>query len=358
LLRLAGGESLLCATVRRVLPLFDVQHILVVTTSDQAQATRRELRSLGVRNVLVEPEPRNTAGAIAIAAAWAHARTGGESILAVMPADHYVMDERTFRTTVRRAMRHVHHGIVTIGIRPVGPETGFGYIRTGPPATDSTIELRRVLAFVEKPNSSAAKRYVRSSRYLWNTGMFFMTAERMRLETKRHLPRLYRLVERLIKERGRQGFQAVLDRYYATVEAISIDYGIIEKTQGIVVLPADFGWNDVGSWSALGELSRRFRNRDKSGNVLIGDVLVLDASDNVVVSDPGAPFVGAVGVHDLIIVASADGVLVIPRHRAQDVRKVVDALKAAHRTDLVDLAPKRASRVSHTSAGRQDTRKR
>jgi mannose-1-phosphate guanylyltransferase len=332
LLKLGGPESLLAATARRVLPIFGWARILVVTARDQEQAVRRELRELPRDNLVVEPEPRNTAGAIGIAAALAAARGGVGTRLAILPADHDIADERGFRKTVRLALEHAGGAIVTIGIRPSSPETGYGYIRLaagrGP--------IVNVAAFVEKPDQRTAIRYLRSGRYVWNAGMFFLTAGRMLDEAAQHLPRLHGLMQRLAASRRAADFRRLLSRGYREVEAISIDYGVMEKADDLLVIPASFGWSDLGSWSAVAERARHLRIRDGAGNVTVGDVLLADAAENVVVADPGAPFVAVVGVRDLVVAATADGVLVIPRRRAQDVRLVVDALKAAGRRKLLD----------------------
>jgi mannose-1-phosphate guanylyltransferase len=332
LLKLGGPESLLAATARRVLPIFGWSRILVVTARDQEQAVRRELRELPRDNLVVEPEPRNTAGAIGIAAALAAARGGWQTRLAILPADHDIADEPGFRKTVRLALAHAGDAIVTIGIRPASPETGYGYIRLGA----GRGPIVRVAAFVEKPDHATAVRYLRSGRYVWNAGMFFLTAGHMLDEAAQHLPRLHRLMERLSADQRPAHFRRALGRGYREVEAISIDYGVMEKAAGLMVIPASFGWSDLGSWAAVAERAKHLRIRDRDGNVAVGDVLLEDAAENVVVADSGAPFVAVVGVRDLVVAATADGVLVIPRSRAQDVRLVVDALKAAKRRELLD----------------------
>jgi mannose-1-phosphate guanylyltransferase len=335
LLTLGGRDSLLAATVRRVKPLFGLDRILVVTARDQEAAIREELPALPKRNILVEPEPRNTAGAIQIGAAFATLHSGPSSILAVLPADQYVADQRAYRASVRIALEHASNTIVTIGIRPSAPETGYGYIRLGKSVRGSRGRVREVAAFVEKPERKTAMRYLRSKQYVWNAGMFFLTADRMRLETEQKLPRLHRFFERLTALGDIDDLQATVDEHYHDVEAISVDYGIMERASGLLVVPSDFGWSDVGSWSAVGDLAKHFRNSDEHGNVLIGDVLVKEGAGNIVIADPGAPLVGVVGVRDLVVVATADALLVIPRDRAQDVRQIVDALKAAKRTELL-----------------------
>jgi mannose-1-phosphate guanylyltransferase len=338
LLRLGGPESLLAATVRRIVPIFGTDHILIVTAADQEKPVRAELPSLPRGNILVEPAPRNTAGAIQLAASMATFRSGDLSVLAVLPADHHIDDDRAFGKAIRLALSHAAHSIVTVGIPPTSPETGYGYIRMGTPVRGGR-GVWNVGAFVEKPDLKTAVKYLRSGRFLWNAGMFFLTARRLAEETKRNLPRLHGFGETLARSHGVVGFHATVKKFYSEVEAISIDYGVMEKATGLRVVKGDFGWSDVGSWSALADLSRRFENRDPRGNVLVGDVMVLHGDRNIVVSDPGAPFVGVVGVDDLVIAATCDGVLVIPRARAQDVREIVDALRLAKRTELLDREP-------------------
>jgi mannose-1-phosphate guanylyltransferase len=357
LLKLGGQESLLEATVRRITPVFGLENILVVTARDQEAAVRSVLRDLPPANIIAEPAPRNTAGAIQLGASLATLRSGPSSVLAVLPADQHIGDEAAFRSRLRVALRHATDAIVTIGIQPTGPETGFGYIRVGAVVADTGGAVREVAGFVEKPNRETAIRYLETGEYLWNAGMFFLTAERMAAETERSLPHLHALGRRLAALPSETAFKKTVDRHYATVEAISIDYGVMEKAQGLLVVPGNFGWNDVGSWSAIGELAKPSRNHDEKGNVLLGDVMVLDGEKNIVVSDPGAPFVGTVGVSGLIVVATADGVLVIPRDRAQDVRHIVDALRAAGRIELLENVPKPVM-VAEAAHGKKPTSRR
>ena len=357
LLRLGGQESLLEATVRRITPVFGLDHILVVTARDQEAAVRAALRSLPRANILVEPKPRNTAGAIQIAASLATLRTGPSSVVAVLPADQHISDERAFRSTIRVALRHAAHAIVTIGIRPTGPETGYGYIRLGADIAGASGAVREVAAFVEKPDRETAIHYLESKEYFWNAGIFFLTAERLAAETARSLPNLHLFGRRLAAIKRESDFQKVVDKHYGKVEAISIDYGVMEKASGLRVVLGDFGWSDVGSWSAIGEMAKHFRNLDEKGNVLVGDVMALDGEKNIIISDPGAPFIGAVGVSHLVVVATADGVLVIPRDRAQDVRHIVDALRAAKRTDLLEHEPRPVMQSKSKSKSRSQYRR-
>jgi mannose-1-phosphate guanylyltransferase len=346
LLKLGGKESLLEATIHRITPVFGLDHILVVTARDQEAAVRDVLRELPKANIIAEPAPRNTAGAIQLAASLATLRTGPSSVLAVLPADQHISDEGAFRSRLRVALRHATQTIVTIGIQPAGPETGFGYIRVGAVVPNTSGAVREVAGFVEKPDRETAIQYLETGEYLWNAGMFFMTAERLAAETESSLPLLHAFGRRLAALRSEKEFKRTVDRHYGTVEKISIDYGVIEKAKGLLVVPGNFGWSDVGSWSAIGEMAGHAKNHDEKGNVLVGDVMVIDGEKNIVISDPGAPFVGAVGVSHLVVVATADGVLVVPRDRAQDVRHIVDALRAAERVELLEREPRPVAKPS------------
>jgi mannose-1-phosphate guanylyltransferase len=338
LLRLGAGESLLAAAVRRAGAMVGLDHTLIVTAADQEESIRREVPELRRENVVAEPGPRNTAAAVGLGAVVAMRRAGGgaasDPVLAVLPADPSIADEAVFTSVTRAAIAEGRSAITTVGIKPTYPETGFGYVRLGPRVSDgaspsSSLPVYQVAAFVEKPDRATAERYLSSGEYLWNSGMFFLGAGRLRDEARRHLPALGQAMDDLV---ATADFDASVRQVYPTLPAISIDNGIMEKASGLRVVPGDFGWNDVGSWAALPAI----RPRDARGNVVIGaDATVIDCDGSVVVTEPGAPFVGVAGVRDLVVVVTADAVLVIPKDRAQDVRLVVEAAKKAGRQDLL-----------------------
>src|SRR4051812_22175325 len=327
LLHLGGGESLLEGAVRRARALFGEGRTLVVTAADQADQIRRELPGLPPEDVIVEPEPRNTAGAVGLGAVAALRRAGPEALMAVMPADPHIGDEPGFRRAVRAALDHANQTIVTIGLRPTHPETGFGYIRVGAPVR-GTADIFEVGAFVEKPSRETAESYLASGAYLWNSGMFFLTAARMIEESRRHLPALGAALDAMANAAD---LDATVLETYRSVPKISIDHGIMEKASGLRVVAAAFGWDDVGSWAALSSI----RPTDAAGNVVIGDAIVEHATGSVIVAEPGAPFVGVYGVTDVVVIARADAVLVPPKKHPQEVRRIVDAAAAAGRKDLL-----------------------
>jgi mannose-1-phosphate guanylyltransferase len=329
LLALGGTESLLGAAVRRAQAFFGVDRTLVVTAADQEAAIRAALPELPAENIIAEPVPRNTAAAVGLGAVVATRRGGPDAVIAVFPADPFIGDEPAFERLVRLATAEARQTIVTIGIRPTHAETGFGYLRLGARLPRAAADpVHEVGAFVEKPDRATAERYLASGEYLWNSGMFFLTARRMFEETRRHLPALGALLDAAV---AADDLQPVIDAGYPGAPAISIDNGIMEKASGLRVVPGEFGWNDVGSWAALNAV----RPPDARGNVVLGGATLIDGDGNIVVAEEGAPFVGVVGVQDLVVIATRDAILVIPKDRAQDVRQVVEAAKKAGRHDLL-----------------------
>jgi mannose-1-phosphate guanylyltransferase len=325
LLALGGADSLIAATFGRVSRVLSRERTLVVTAADQAEAIRRALPELPAENLVAEPAARNTGPAVGLGALVAARRAGDDVRLAVIPSDAFIADEAEFGRVLRVALEHAGEAIVTIGIKPTRPETGYGYLQRGAPVRDGVYEVAR---FVEKPDLETAQRYLASGDFSWNSGMFFFTARRLLDEAQAHMPDLAAILAEIRKSADPA---ATANARYPAAPRISIDYGIMEKASGIRVVPGDFGWNDVGSWSALADI----RKLDPQGNVAIGDVVLREVAGSVVVAEPGAPLLGVVGVADLVVVATKDAVLVVPKERAQEVRAVVDALGAAKRNELL-----------------------
>lgn len=325
LLTLGGDETLIGATFRRVSRIFGADNTLIVTAADQAEAIRRALPELPEGNLVAEPAARNTAPAVGLGAVAVARRAGEDARLAVMPSDAFIGNEAAFAEVVRTALEHAGETIVTIGLRPTRPETGYGYLQRGRPVSDGAYEVAR---FVEKPDAATAAHYLTSGDFLWNSGMFFFTAGRLFAEAQRHMPELGTILADI---RASSDPAKTAAAQYPSAPKVSIDYGIMEKASGIRVVPGDFGWNDVGSWSALSDI----RAQDGAGNVVSGDAIVSAVSGSVVVSEPGAPMVGVVGVDNLVVVATKDAVLVVPKERAQEVRAIVDALAAGKRSELL-----------------------
>jgi len=324
LLTLGGEQTLLAATVARAAAICGIENTLVVTARDQAAAVREAVPELPAENVVIEPAARNTAAAVGLGAAVIHRRAGRDARFAVLPSDAFIGDVARFVSTAKLALQHARQAIVTIGITPDRPETGYGYIEPGQPIPPGA---NAVTAFVEKPDAKTAERYV-AAGYLWNAGMFFMSTGRLLDEADAHMPELGKALRRYV---AAPDFEADVDATYASLPSVSIDYGIMEKTRGIRVLPGDFGWNDVGSWDALPVI----RPADTDGNVKLGDAILSNSHGNIVVSEPGAPLVALTGIDDLVVVATRDAVLVMRKGQAQNVRDVVDAARKCGRTDLL-----------------------
>jgi mannose-1-phosphate guanylyltransferase len=307
-----GSRSLLQETVARLAGLVPASQILIVTHRDHATGVRRQLPNLPRQNILSEPIARNTAPCLALAALEIERRAPGATFVSV-PADHAIADPREFRATLLEALAWAaaEPVAVTIGIRPTAPETGYGYIQVGAKAAGRTARVR---AFVEKPNATRARKFVASRQYLWNSGMFaWQTATILDL-LDRLLPAVMGPLRMAMAKRARQR-PAALARAYARVPSISIDYGVMEHARGVLVVAGDFGWSDVGSWTALAELNVAGSSTH---------VVPVDAKNAVVFGN--GRLVAVVGIEDVIVVDTPDAILVCHRDRAQDVRRVVDEL--------------------------------
>ncbi|HZJ52818.1 MAG TPA: mannose-1-phosphate guanylyltransferase [Myxococcaceae bacterium] len=319
-LALATDRPLIVETVNRLKGLATPGRTYVVCGPVHARAVRRMLPRLPGANVLVEPIARNTAPAIGLATLHVQARDP-DGVLAVLPSDHHVADVAGFRAVIARAAEVARSGaLVTLGIKPTRPETGYGYIRVGEPIEGGAARVR---AFVEKPDAATAARYLSAGEYLWNGGIFVFTARAIREAIGRHMPELAAVLDRIAPTVGTPLYAGALRKHFPTAPAVSIDYGVMEKAQQIAVVPGDFGWSDVGSFAALPEV----RAADGAGNVVVGKGAVLVDSTGCVVLGSGRPL-GLVGLRDMVVVDAGDAVLVVPRERSQDVRSVVQSLEA------------------------------
>ncbi len=297
-LALVTGKTLIAETFGRVESICDA--VWAVCGKDHEAAVRAAVPKV---KVIVEPMAKNTAPAIALACRTVQAQDP-QATIAILPSDHHIARPDAFRAALEAAARAAQGGeLVTIGIPPTRPETGYGYLRRGAARPDGTFTVE---AFVEKPDAATAARYFQDSAYAWNAGIFVFRADAMLEALDRH----------------------GLGSDFEKMPAISIDYGVMERERRVAMVPGDFGWSDVGSFAALPEV----RALDARGNALSGDALAVDCDDCVVLSE-GDRLVAAVGLRGLCIVDAGDALLVVPRDRAQDVRAVVEALKAQGRGD-------------------------
>lgn len=320
-LPLASENPLVVDTLLRLSPLTKPEDAFVVCGALHAESVRGLLPQLPASQVIVEPEARNTAPAIGLAALHVSAKDP-EGVMLVLPSDHHISDVEAFRNTLASAAALASEGyLTTIGITPSRPDTGFGYIHTGAPLGQRLgLEAMRVQAFVEKPDFDRAKSYLASGDYLWNAGIFALRVDVILEQIALHLPKLHLALQALRPTLGTPEYQATLERVFAQTEPTSIDYGIMEQAQKIACVPGDFGWSDVGSFAALSEV----RPVDAQGNVSDPASVLVDSRGCVVVG--GTKTIVAVGLTDLVIVDTGDTLLVVPKSRAQDVRKAVEAL--------------------------------
>jgi mannose-1-phosphate guanylyltransferase len=332
LISVTGGQSMLQRTVERVLPLRP-DGIIVVTNAAQAEETSRQLeayRSTIPIDVIREPFGRNTAPAVGLAATIIAARDP-DAVMLVLPADHHITDEEGFRAAVQTALPPAAAGsLVTMGIEPTRPETGFGYIQASPQEDGG---VRTVTRFVEKPPLDLARHYLTDGNYYWNSGIFIWRADVVLDQIALHMPRLASALARLVfsPHIDEESRQEQINGVYGDIESQSIDYGIMEHSDNVMMVPAAFGWSDVGSWSALPEVLAA----DAQGNVIASaaDSVAINASGNVV--HCSSRLVALVGVDDLVVVDTGDALLITRRDCAQDVRKVVDELSGRNLSEYL-----------------------
>src|SRR4051794_3887846 len=328
---LTGTEaSLLQATVERLAPLVTLDSVYVVTGVSHAAAVSRQLAGVPVENILVEPSPRDSCAAIALAAAVI-ARRDPDAVMGSFAADHLIADSAGYVEVVRQAMAGAAEGLLmTVGIRPTRPETGYGYLQCGGPVGDGPV--LRVEEFKEKPAYDVAEAYVKSGNYLWNTSMFVWRVEVFLAELARQQPQLHAGVQRIAAVWDTPDREEVLGEVWPTLPRISVDYAVMEGAAAagkVGTVSGDFGWNDVGDFHTLGEVL----SADADGNVVVGQEaspkpgVLLRETENLVVVPNSGRLVAALGIRDLIIVDTPDAVLVCPRDRAQEVKHLVDELK-------------------------------
>jgi len=323
-LNITGGNPLILDTCNRLAALVRDEDMILVIGDGHMSQCRKILEGRSA-HILGEPVGRNTAPCIGLGAFYAK-HLGCREPVAFMPADHYIAEVPAFVAALETAGRvAAGGGIVTLGIVPTRPETGYGYIRRGDALTLEGGPAHRVSAFVEKPGVEKALSYLESREYYWNAGIFVATPDVILGEIRTCLPELYEGLERLSKAMGTDRFEAAMAEVYGGIKGVSFDYGVMEKTGvPLFVVPCSCGWSDVGSWNSLYELLEK--DRDGNGNVLRGEARAVDCRDTFVTSD-GGRFVACLGLKDCLVVDTQDALLVADINRCQDIREIVDALE-------------------------------
>lgn len=329
LLALDGKQTMIQQTVTRLLPLAPAKKFWIITNDNLRLEIAKQLPKLPKKQILAEPVGRNTAPAIGLGA-FLLLRENPDAVIGMFPSDHVIADEKRYRETIERAAEIASAGpnIVVLGIRPNRSETGYGYIEAGALFQGEALHVRR---FTEKPNAETAAEFVAAGNYFWNSGMFLWSARTLAGALQEHLPKTAPLLEEIAASFGTAKFAATFRKLYPKCENISVDYAVLEPRSAkgehgsdIFCLPADFGWNDLGSWTALHE-HHNAKSTPPEGNLIVcSEVFALNARGNYIHA-PGK-FVAAIGVSDLVVVETPDALLVTTRQHAQDVGKVVKYL--------------------------------
>jgi len=319
LLNLTEDFSLLQATVKRVMALPTMLTPLIVVGEEHRFLTRNQIEELGLRDkitMILEPMGRDTAPAICAAAIWAMAKHDEDTVMLVLPADHLISREKAFMQGLEQADELATAGyLVTFGITPHSPETGYGYIQKG--------EGNKVLSFVEKPDQETAERYLAAGNYFWNSGMFAFSLKSFLTEARKHAPQICSVMQESVdKGRAEEQFFRLDPLSMESCACESIDYALMEKSDRVAVVPVDMDWSDIGSWKALWDVSVK----DADGNVFQGDVVLEDVRNSLIRAENR--LVAGVGLEDTLVVETADAVLVAPLAKAQDVKKIVKRIKA------------------------------
>ena len=333
LLNISGQETLIQNTVGRISSIISAENIWVITNEQHAFETCYQLKKMGFppSQLLTEPIARNTAAAIGYSAKILSQRNP-DAIMAVFPADHVITTIEPFLKLLKQAetIANENH-LVTLGIKPTSPETGYGYIKQGKAIEENSFKVDR---FIEKPDKLTAEKYLKEGSYYWNSGIFVWKVSTLLNEISLYLPKLHEQLEELTSNtapiKGKYPYQKLSEsgkKIFHSLESVSIDHGVMEKSTRVAVLPAEIEWNDVGTWTSLAEISKN----DSHGNVINGNVVSVENSDSIIQAENR--LVAALGLKGIIVVDTPDALLVCPKERAQDVKKIVEQIKSEKRSE-------------------------
>lgn len=321
-LKLVGERTLIQHAVDRLTPQYPPQQILVITRQEHVHPLSAQVPELPRENFIVEPEGRGTAPAIGLAAIHLQ-RRDPEAIMAVLTADHYMTDPEGFRQALATAEEVAKEGhLVTLGIKPTSPSTGYGYIKQGDHLrTFGSLEVYRADHFTEKPDPDEAKKLYDSGLYSWNSGMFVWRVDRILEEFQRQMPEFYTQLQLISAAQNQAQYEDLLQGVWPQVKKETVDYGVMESAQDVAVIPVDIGWFDVGSWASLLDVLRA----DEQGNTVIGNHKGIDSTNNLIVG--GDKLIATIGLEGLVIVDTEDALLVCAKEREQDVKAMVKLLE-------------------------------
>jgi len=328
LLKIIGEHTMIQETVKRLEGIINNENIYIITNKIQKTGVLTQLSQLPVENIIEEPFGRNTAACIGLASVLIE-KKDPDAVTLILPADHIINGEKEFHDTLLKAANFANEakGLVTIGIPPSRPETGYGYIQIDEKAV--TEGIFEVLNFAEKPNYSTAVRFIESGDFFWNSGMFIQRTDVILDEMKLHMPELHEGLMKIKNAIGTKEYMEVLSNVYGQLKKISIDYGIMEKSKKVYLTKGNFLWSDVGSWEAVYELSEK----DKNNNAKVGKVYTEESANSFIYSPD--KFVALIGVENVIVVNDDDSLLICRRDKAQDVKNVIDYLKINKLTEYL-----------------------
>ncbi len=322
------GKTMIQMTVERLLPIVDMEDIYISTNKDYEEIVRKQLPDIPAENILCEPVGRNTAPCIGLGAMHI-AKKYEDAVMYVLPSDHQIKFGKMFLDTLLEAADVAKDGknLVTIGITPDYPETGYGYIKFDP--QKSVGRAYRVDRFVEKPTIDVAKEYIKTEEYLWNSGMFTWKVSSILENIKKYMPQTYDVLYRICERIGKDDYFDVLSKEFKNCESLSVDYGIMEKTSDIYIIPGTFGWDDVGSWLAI----ERLQKTNEFGNVVDGDVICVSTRNCIIQGEN--KLIATVGLEDTIIVDTKDAILICNKDNASEIKKVIENLKICNRSEFI-----------------------
>lgn len=326
LLKIFGDNTMIQDTIARLEGAIPIENIFIITNKIQREEIIKQLPGIPPENILEEPFGRNTAACIGLASIMIEEKSK-DAVTIVLPADHIIKNKDSFHNTLKSAAKFANEtkGLVTIGIIPTRPETGYGYIQIDDAIVSDNIH--KVLTFAEKPNYATAVRFLESGDFLWNSGMFIWRIDSILEEIRKFMPELYEGLEQMKKSMHTPDFEAVLGHVYGQLKNISIDYGIMEKSQKVFLIKGDFSWSDVGSWEEVYQLSEK----NEEGNAVIGKVFTDMTSESYIYSPD--KFTAVIGAENFIVINTEDALLICRRDKAQDVKKIIEHLKFSKMID-------------------------
>ena len=323
-LNILSEKSMIEMTVNRLKPLIDIKDVYVVTSQEQQTLVYKHLPNLPKENVITEPFGMNTAPCIALSNLYLKRKYKSNETIVVLPSDHLIKDENEFINNLKLAQLAANEGfLVTFGIKPYYPATGYGYIETSDLLFDN---VHKVSSFKEKPNLETAKQFLSKGNFLWNSGMFIWNLDTIISEFGKYQPEMMNLISEIEKKWEKTDF--AIDEIYSKMPKLPVDIAIMEKSDKKAVIPVNFGWSDVGSWKALYDVLQK----DENGNIFKSENIVIDSNNNLIFSKK---FVSLIGIQNMVYIETEDAVLLVDLHRTEDVKKVVERLKQDKKENLL-----------------------